>query len=57
MSMPSASTISSDPKSIAKTDQVKSEDQSQIAQGISPPQILKILGYSKKFIMRIINSF
>ena len=46
MSMPSASTISSDPRSIAKTDQVKSEDQSQIAQGISPLQILKILKYS-----------
>merc|ERR1712223_883616 len=35
MSMPSASTISSDPRSIAKTDHVKSEDQSQIAQGSS----------------------
>ena len=41
--MPSASTISSDPRSIAKTDQVKSEDQSQIAQGISPLQILALV--------------
>ena len=39
MSMPSSSTISSDPKSIAKTDQLRSEDQSQIAQGISHIQL------------------
>ena len=52
--MPSASTISSDPRSIAKTDQVKSEDQSQIAQGISPLQILKILKYS--YIWTLANS-